>query len=58
MVSQIEMRLKEAEKLGFIKAIIPDGVNKIKSFKKDKYNIELITIKHIRDLAQFFVKKH
>lgn len=58
MVSQIEMRLKEAEKLGFVKAIIPDGVNKIKSFKKDKYNIELITIKHIRDLAQFFVKKH
>lgn len=56
MVSQIEYRLKEAEKLGFSKAIIPDGINKIKAFKKEKFNLEIITIKHIRDLMMFFRK--
>lgn len=54
MVSQIDYRLKEAEKLGFIKAIIPDGVNKLKVFKKEKFKLEIITIKHIRDLSIFF----
>ena len=56
MVSQIEYRLKEAEKLGFVKAIIPDGVNKLKAFKKDKFKLDIITIKHIRDLSIFFKK--
>lgn len=53
MVSQIEARLKEAEKLGFTRAIVPDGINNIKQFKKEKYNLEIIAIKHVRDLAKF-----
>ena len=56
MVSQIEYRLKEAEKLGFIKAIVPDGINKLNAFKKDKFKMELVPVKHIRDLAMFFRK--
>ncbi|MBR2141411.1 MAG: DNA repair protein RadA [Rickettsiales bacterium] len=57
MVSQIEYRLKEAEKLGFSRAIVPDGINKLKSFKKDKFKLEIITVKHIRDLSIFFKNK-
>lgn len=57
MVSQIEYRLKEAEKLGFIKAIVPEGINNIKSFKKDKFGLEIVAIKHVRDLARFFMNK-
>lgn len=53
MVSQIEYRLKEAEKLGFVKAIVPEGINRIKSFKRDKFKLEIITIKHVRDLGMF-----
>ena len=56
MVSQIEYRLKEAEKLGFIKAIVPSGIDKIKTFRKEKFNMEIIPIKHIRDLGRFFVR--
>ncbi len=56
MVSQIEYRLKEAEKLGFKKAIIPEGVNKLKTFKASKYNMEIIFVKHVRDLSIFFKK--
>lgn len=51
MVSQIESRLKEAEKLGFTRVIVPDGIYNIKQFKKEKYKLEIIPIKHIRDLA-------
>ncbi len=54
MVSQIESRLKEAEKLGFTKAIVPEGILNIKQFKKDKYKLDITTIKHIRDLGKFF----
>lgn len=56
MVSQIEHRLKEAEKLGFKKAIVPDGINKLKTFKKDKYKLDIAALKHIRDLSIFFKK--
>lgn len=56
MVSQIEYRLKEAEKLGFKKAIVPDGINKLKTFKKDKYKLDIAALKHIRDLSIFFKK--
>lgn len=56
MISQIEYRLKEAEKLGFKKAIIPEGVNKLKTFKANKYDIEIIFVKHVRDLSVFFKK--
>lgn len=51
MVSQIEVRLKEAEKLGFTKAIVPEGIYNIKQFKKEKYKLDIITIKHVRDLG-------
>jgi DNA repair protein RadA/Sms len=50
MVSQIESRLKEAEKLGFTKAIVPKDIYNLKQFKKEKYKIEIITIQHIREL--------
>jgi DNA repair protein RadA/Sms len=56
MTSQIETRLKEAQKLGFKTAIVPDGINKIKTFRKDKFDIEIIAIKHIRDLGFLFKK--
>lgn len=56
MISQIEYRLKEAEKLGFKKAIIPEGINKLKTFKVNKYNMEIIFVKHVRDLSMFFKK--
>ncbi len=56
MVSQIEYRLKEAEKLGFKKAIVSGGLNKLKVFKKDKFKLEIITVNHVRDLAMFFKK--
>ena len=56
MVSQVEYRLKEAEKLGFVKAIVPDGINKLKVFKKDKFNMDIVPVKHVRDLAMFFRK--
>lgn len=52
MVSQIEARLKEAEKLGFTKAIVPEGIYNIKQFKKEKYKLQIITVKHVRDLAK------
>ncbi|MDD2840341.1 MAG: magnesium chelatase domain-containing protein [Rickettsiales bacterium] len=51
MVSQIEARLKEAEKLGFTRAIVPEGIYNIKQFKKEKYKLKIITVKHVRDLA-------
>lgn len=56
MVSQIEYRLKEAEKLGFVRAIVSGSLNKVKSFKKEKFKLEIITINHVRDLAMFFKK--
>jgi DNA repair protein RadA/Sms len=54
MVSQIEYRLKEAEKLGFTRAIVPDGINKIKTFRKDRCKLEISVVKHVRDLSLFF----
>ncbi len=53
MVSQIEARLKEAEKLGFTKAIVPEGIFNIKQFKPEKYKIKIYPVKHIRDVARF-----
>ena len=53
MVSQIEARLKEAEKLGFTKAIVPESIFNIKQFKPDKYKIKIYPVKHIRDAARF-----
>lgn len=56
MVSQVEYRLKEAEKLGFKRAVVSGGINKIKTFSKDKFKLEIITVNHVRDLAKFFRK--
>ena len=53
MVSQIEARLKEAQKLGFTKAIVPDGIFNIKQFKQEKYKIKIFPVKHIRDVARW-----
>ena len=53
MVSQIEARLKEAEKLGFTKAIVPEGIFNIKQFKPEKHKIKIYPAKHIRDVGRF-----
>ena len=53
MVSQIDLRLKEAEKLGFTKAIVPSEIYNVRKFKENKYKIKLYPIKHIRDVAKF-----
>lgn len=55
MVSQIEARMKEAQKLGFEVAIVPEAINGLKSFKRSNYaGLKIETIKHIRDLVRFF----
>ncbi|MDR2526426.1 MAG: DNA repair protein RadA [Rickettsiales bacterium] len=55
-VPQIEARLKEAEKLGFKKAIIPYNdnykFNVGSNTKQGKYKIKITMIKHIRDVAE------
>jgi DNA repair protein RadA/Sms len=59
MVSGIDVRLKEAAKLGFENIIVPQGVEKLKSWKSLKANlgnINIRTVSHIRDLARFFKK--
>lgn len=57
MVSNLEGRLKEAAKLGFKNCIIPKANEKNKNFanlKKNLPELKLYSIKHIRDLMQFF----
>jgi len=59
MVSGIDIRLKEAVKLGFKNIVVPQGIEKLKSWKSLKANlgdIKIETISHIRDLARFFKK--
>ena len=59
MVSGLETRIREAEKLGFKTALIPAANQKQKNFptlKNSLSKIELIAIGHIRDLARFFQK--
>jgi DNA repair protein RadA/Sms len=56
MISQIDYRIREAEKLGFRKAIVPDDINRLKTFRLDNYKLEIVTLKHLRDLAMFFKK--
>ena len=59
MVSGIDIRLKEAAKLGFENIIVPQGIEKLKSWKNIKSNLQNInihTVSHIRDLARFFKK--
>lgn len=59
MISGIDIRLKEAAKLGFEHSIVPKGVEKLKSWQSSKKSFEKIdihTVSHIRDLANFFRK--
>ena len=44
MVNLIEKRLKEAEKLGFKKCIIPENNKKL---LKEKYNLDIIGVKNV-----------
>ena len=45
-VSQIDKQLKEAEKLGFKKCIIPENNKKL---LKEKYKLDIIGVKNIKD---------
>lgn len=45
-VNMIDKRLKEAEKLGFKKCIIPENNRKL---LKDKYKLDIIGVENIRD---------
>jgi DNA repair protein RadA/Sms len=56
MISQIDYRIKEAEKLGFRKVMVPDDINKSKTFRRDSYKLEIVTLKHLRDLSTLFKK--
>lgn len=59
MVGNLEGRLKEAAKLGFKNCLIPQANEKNKNFtalKKSLPDLNLILIKHVRDLAKFFKK--
>ena len=49
VVPQIEKRLKEAEKLGFKKALIPVGLK----LKESKFKIEIVELKDLNDLLKF-----
>ncbi|MFM6973347.1 MAG: magnesium chelatase domain-containing protein, partial [Alphaproteobacteria bacterium] len=59
MVSNLETRLKEAQKLGFKNCLIPKANEKNKNFdnlKKTLGDMNINTISHIRDLAKFLKK--
>ena len=53
-VTQLEQRIKECQKLGFDKMIIPktDGLN------KDSYNMELIEVSSLKDAVSYFMKNN
>lgn len=59
MVSSLEVRLKEAYKLGFINCLIPKANEKNKNFKslvKSLPNMNIQLISHVRDIAKFLKK--
>ncbi|MDR1425954.1 MAG: DNA repair protein RadA [Rickettsiales bacterium] len=56
MVSQIDYRLREAEKLGFQRAIVPGDIDKSKTFKREHYKLGIMPMKHLRDLGVLFRK--
>ena len=49
-VSQMEKRIKEAEKLGFKTCIIPETNKKL---LKEKYNLDIIGVKDIIDAMKY-----
>lgn len=54
-VSQMEARLKEAEKLGFSRAIIPVARgNAGKKPKRLQTNLKIVEIEHLGDLVQLY----
>ena len=60
MVSHLDIRLKEAVKLGFNNLVIPKDAEKLKNWQNLKNNlgqVNIHTISHIRDLMKFFGKK-
>jgi DNA repair protein RadA/Sms len=59
MVSNLEGRLREAQKLGFKNCLIPKANEKNKNFatlKKSLPELNFYFISHVRDLAKFFKK--
>jgi DNA repair protein RadA/Sms len=50
-VSGLEQRIKESEKLGFEKIIIP----KTKGLKRDNKNIEIIEVSNIKEAVNIFL---
>ena len=50
----VEKRLKEAEKLGFKTAIIPESNKKL---LKDKFNLDIIGVKNITDAMHYLKLK-
>ena len=60
MISHIDIRLKEAVKLGFKNLIIPKDAQNLKNWQNLKNNLGQVNIhavSHIRDLAKFFNNK-
>ncbi len=61
MVGNLESRLKEAAKLGFKNCLIPQANEKNKNFanlKKLLPELNLVLIKHVRDLSKFFKSRN
>jgi DNA repair protein RadA/Sms len=61
MVGNLESRLKEAAKLGFKNCLIPQANEKNKNFanlKKILPELNLVLIKHVRDLSKFFKSRN
>ena len=56
-VSQMDARLKEAEKLGFTQAIIPSRKNKSGKMPAYKGSLQIIEISHLNDLVFILPEK-
>ena len=54
-VNMIEKRVREAEKLGFKKCIIPESNKKL---LKDKYSIELIGVRNVNEAIRVLQLKN
>ena len=53
-VTQLEQRIKECQKLGFDKMIIP----KTAGLNKESYNMELIEVSSLKDAVSYFMKNN
>lgn len=56
-VSQPDLRLKEAGKLGFHKAVVPAHVSKGKKSSPPNHGIQTDTLKHVQDLADLYTTR-